>query len=103
MKTITVCPFFVMPLLFSIMILRSSHIIAFIKNVSLNIDKSTPLYGCNMLFFFNPLIYRQSFGLFPVWGLLRIKLLPSCEPKSLLDIHLRFYQISRSGNDIVVL
>ena len=30
-------------------------------------------------------------------------LLPSCEPKSLLDIHLRFYWIYRSGIDIVVL
>ena len=32
-----------------------------------------------MIFFLNPLIYRQSFGFFPFWGLLRIKLLPSVQ------------------------
>ena len=79
MKTITVCPFFGhVSLIHHNDFELLPHYFIY-KNVSLNIDKSIPLYGCSMIFFLNPLIYRQSFGFFPFWGLLRIKLLPSVQ------------------------
>ena len=102
MKTITVCPFFCHVSLIHHNDFELLPHYCIYKNVSLNIDKSIPLYGCSMIFFFlNPFIYRQSFGLFPFWGLLRIKLLPSVQfSSSVVSNSLR--PMNRSARELPV-